>query len=198
MKRYLLLVPCLLILSAVALSACGGGGGSSDESKIEETIETAATTADPSNCTELETRKFVEQNALGASGNAVKECEKEAEEGEEKAESVDISNVSVNGEAATAEVAFTGGGFNGQALEVALVEEGGDWKLDEVVGFTKFDPAKLANAFEAKFSEEEEAIPAKLATCLSGAFGEMSQSEAEEVLFSGSAAGVEKLVASCE
>ncbi|HEY1853480.1 MAG TPA: hypothetical protein VGG40_02745, partial [Solirubrobacterales bacterium] len=92
LKRYILLVPCLLILSALALSACGGGG-SSDEGKIEETIETAATTSEASACTELETQKFVEQNTRTQGPSAVKTCEAEAEEGEDLAKSVDVSKV---------------------------------------------------------------------------------------------------------
>ena len=59
-----ILVP-LALLSAAALltlTACGGGGPS-DEDKIAETIEKAATTSDPSTCTELETQRFVEQNS---------------------------------------------------------------------------------------------------------------------------------------
>lgn len=198
MKRYPLLVPCLLILSAVALSACGGGGGGGDEGKIEETIETAATTSDPSNCTELETRKFDEQNTSVQGAAAVKECEKEAENGEdEPAESVDIANVSVNGEEATAEVALSGSKLGGQALEVALEKDGGNWKLDEVVGFTNYDPTKLAEALEAKFAEEKE-VPPKLASCIVKAFSEASQSEAEALLFSGNLKGIEELALGCQ
>jgi len=59
-----------------------------------------------------------------------------------KAEAVTISNVEVDGAKATAEVEFEGGGFNGQVLEVALVEAGGDWKLDQTTGFAKARPAE--------------------------------------------------------
>jgi hypothetical protein len=197
LKKYVLLVPCLLILSAVALSACGGGGGSSDEGKIEEAIETAATTSDPSNCTELETEKFLEQNEQAEGAAAVKECEKEAEENEEVAESVDVSNVSVNGEKASAEAAFSGGTFDGQALEIDLVKEGDNWKLDEVAGFTNYDPQKLAEAFEEQFEGNEE-IPAKVAACITEAFGSASQAEAEELIFSGSTEPIEELAVNCQ
>jgi hypothetical protein len=197
-KKHLLLVPCLLILAAVALAACGGGGGSSDEGQIEETIETSATTSDPSNCTELETQAFVEQNTGTQGGAAVKECEEEAEEGEETAESVDVSNVSVNGEEATAEVAFSGGSLDSQAVEVGLVKEGDNWKLNEILGFTEFDAAKLAESLQNKFAEEKEAIPANLATCIVEAFSEASQSEAEELTFSGSSKPIEELAEACQ
>jgi hypothetical protein len=194
-KRYLL-VPCLLILSAVALSACGGGGGSSDEGKIEEAIETAATTSDPTNCTQLQTPKFDEQNSPTEGGNAVKACEEEAEQGEEVAESVEVSNVSVNGEKATAEATFSGSGFDGQAVEINLVKDGGNWKLDQIAGFTSYDPTKLGEAFEERFAEEEGVDP-KLAACLTEAFSSASQAEAEELMFSGSQEPLEELIGTC-
>src|SRR5262249_50866387 len=140
-KKHVTLVPCLLILIAAALAACGGGGGDSseDEGKIETAIETAATSSDPSACTEIETLRFVEQNTQTEGSDAVAACEKEAEEGEDVADSVKITKVSVDGDAATATVAFSGGNFDGQGLEVALAKENKEWKLDEVLGFSEFD-----------------------------------------------------------
>jgi hypothetical protein len=196
LKRHLLLVPCLLILSAVALSACGGGGGSSDEGEIEEAIETTATTSDPANCTELQTQKFDEQNSQTEGAAAVKACEKEGEEGEEVAESAEVSNVSVNGEKASAEVAFTGGSFNGQAVELDLVNDGGSWKLDEVVAFTNYDPQKLEEAFEGSF-ESQGGISKQMTACIAEAFGGASKAQAEELIFGGSQKPLEELIVTC-
>jgi hypothetical protein len=195
-KRYLLLVPCLLIVSAVALSACGGD--SDDEGKIEDAIQTSATSSDPSNCTKLQTRKFDEQNSETEGAAAVAECEKESEDEEDQAESVEVSNVSVNGEDASAEVALSGGGLDGQTLEIDLIKDGSDWRLDEIVSFTDYDPKKLGEAFEERFEDEEVEIPAKIASCLAEAFGSASQSEAEELLFSGSQDAIEELVVNCQ
>lgn len=66
---------------------------------------------------------------------AVKTCEKEASE-ESGAESASVSNVEVDGSKATADVALTGGSLDGQGVEVALVKQGDQWKLDEITGFT--------------------------------------------------------------
>ena len=82
MNKRILVPLALLVLAALTIVACGGGG-SSDEDKITETIEKAATTSDPSNCTELETLRFVEQNSEEKGKAAVKSCEEEAEAGEE-------------------------------------------------------------------------------------------------------------------
>jgi hypothetical protein len=196
LKRYLLLVPCLLILSAAVLSACGGGGDS-DESKIEDAIETSATSADPSNCTELQTQKFDEQNAAVEGAAAVKECEKESEDEEDQAESVEVSNVSVNGDAASAEVALTGGGLGGQSVEINLVKDGDAWKLDEIARFTDFDAKALGESFAAGLEGKDE-IPAQIASCLAEAFSSASQSEAEELIFGGSREPLEELAVNCQ
>jgi hypothetical protein len=192
-----ILVPlALLALAALTLTACGGGGG--DEGKITETIETAATTADPSNCTELETQRFVEQNSEQKGKAAVKACEEEAEAGEEEAEGASVSNVSVDGEKATAQVEFEGGPLDSQALEVALVQEDGDWKLDQIEGFADYDGKALGEAFEKQFEEEEPSeLSPKQAKCISGKVAAASQAEAEELFLSGSSDAIIELAKGC-
>lgn len=196
MKKKLLLLPGLLILAALTLSACGGGGDS-DEGKIEDVIETSATGNDPANCTELQTRKFDEQNAGVEGATAVAECERESKEGEGQADSVEVSAVAVDGDAATAEVAFTGGSLDSQAVEVALVKDGGDWKLDEIVKFTQYDSKQLGEAFEERFGSSNEIDP-KITACLTEAFGSASQPEAEKLIFSGSQKPLEEVLLECE
>lgn len=185
----------MLVLFALGVGGCGGGG--SEDGAIEEVIETSATTADPANCTELQTQAFDEQNAQTEGAEAVEACEAEAEKGEGTAESVDVSNLGVDGESATAEVAFTGGGLDGQAVEVSLVEEGGAWKLDEILGFTEYDAGKFAAAFEAAAENEPELSP-DIASCVAEAFAQASQEEAEELAFSGREGPLAELVRDCQ
>ena len=70
-----------------------------------------------------------------------------------------------NGESATAEVEVEGSSLNGQGVEVELVEEGGNWKLNKFLGFTNFDAAALAEALEEELDKEEGVDP-KLAKCV--------------------------------
>jgi phage terminase large subunit-like protein len=192
-----ILVPlALLVLAALTLTACGGGG-SSDEDKITETIETVATTSDPSNCTELETLAFVEQNSQQKGKAAVKACEEEAEAGAEQAEGANVSNVSVNGSKATAEAEFEGGSLGSQSLEVELVEEGGTWKLDQIAGFANYDGKALGEAFEKQFKEEPGELSPEQAKCISGKVAGLGQAEAEEVFFGGSPEKIIELAQSC-
>jgi hypothetical protein len=192
-----ILVPlALLVLAALTITACGGGG-SSDEDKITETIEKAATTSDPTNCTELETLRFVEQNSEEKGKAAVKSCEEEAEAGEEEAEGANVSNVSVNGSKATAEVEFEGGPLGSQSLEVALVEEGGTWKMDQIEGFANYDGAALGEAFEKEFEEEAGGPSKEEAACISEAIAKSSKAAAEELFFAGSPEAIIKLAEGC-
>jgi len=191
-----ILVPLVLLASAALLpTACGGG--SSDKDKIAEAIETVATTSDPSNCTELETLRFAEQNTTEKGQAAVKACEAEAEAGEEEAEGANVSNVSVNGDKATAEAAFEGGSLGSQALEIALVNEDGQWKVDQIEGFANFDGKALGEAFEKQFEEEETELTPAQSRCIGGKIAGLSQAEAEEVFFGGSAEPIIELAQSC-
>lgn len=196
MNKRILVPLALLALAALVLTACGGGG-SSDEDKIAETIETAATTSDPSNCTELETLSFVEQNTTEKGKAAVKTCEEEAEAGEEEAEGANVSNVSVDGSKATAETEFEGGSLGSQSLEVELVEEDGTWKLDQIAGFASYDGKALGEAFQKQFEEEPGELEPEQAKCISGKIADLSQAEAEEVFFGGSADQIIELAQGC-
>jgi uncharacterized protein HemX len=194
-NRRLLVSLALVLVAALAIAACGGG--SSDESKITETIEKAATTTDPQNCTELETQRFNEQNSQKQGKAATKACEEEAEKGEEQAEGANVSNVSVNDEKATAEVEFEGGSLGSQTLEVALVQEEGDWKLDQVEGFAKYNGKALGAAFEKEFKENPEGLSPEQAKCIAGKVAAANQAEAEELFFGGSSEPIITLAKSC-
>lgn len=193
-KLHLLLLPALLVLG-LGLAACGGGG-ENDEGKIEEAIEKSATATDPAACTKYQTLHFLEETNQEGGKSAVKTCEEEAEN-EEGAQSASVSNVAVNGSKATAEVALTGSVFNGQTVEVALVEEGGQWKLNEVVKFTKFNQAKLVESFEREFSKASSEISPKFAACFIEAFEEADQPELEAMLFNGDEKAFEEIAGNC-
>jgi hypothetical protein len=189
----LLLLPCLLFLAGFAFAACGGGDD--ETSKVEETIETAATTTDPAECSKTQTQNFMEQTSQASGKAAVKKCEEEAEK-EEGAESAKVSNVEVDGSSASAEVALGGNIFDGQTLEVALVKDGDQWKLDEVVKFTEFDHGKFVKTFEGEIEKSGEAN-SKFATCFLEAFEEADQREVEELLFNSAGKGFEEIAKNC-
>ena len=197
MKTKLLLMPLALLVGVLALAGCGGGGGDSDEGKIEEVIEKSIASQSPKDCTTLQTVKFDEQSAQVKGKAAVKSCEEQAGEAEEP-ESSDVSGIKVDGEKATAEVAIEGSNFGGQTLELALVKEGGDWKLDQITGFAKLDQKALAEDFEKTFAEEADTVPPELAACVVEGFEAASKAEVEEILLSGESTAIEELAEGCE
>ncbi|HVQ58960.1 MAG TPA: hypothetical protein VMS60_08650 [Solirubrobacterales bacterium] len=187
---------CLLVFSALSVVACGNSGNS-DESQIEEAIEASATSTDPADCTKLETQRFMEQTTQSEGAEAVARCEKQATE-EKGSEAATASNIEVEGSKATADAAISGGSFDGQTVEVALVKEGNQWKLDELTGFAKFDTAKLIEAFEKTFADPSNRVSKSLASCLLESLEADSEEEFEGLMLSGSAKGFEEIAEACQ
>jgi hypothetical protein len=200
MKKSLVLLPLVLIASALALAACGGGGSSSGggeaEAAIEETIKESASSTDPSKCTELQTQAFNEQETASKGKEATENCESEAESGETEATKVSVSEVSVNGSKATAVAEIDGTALSGQGVELELVEEGGSWKMNKFLGFANYSGKALAESVEKEL-EGQEGVSASLAKCVSAGVAEFSQQEAEAVAFKGETEAIEKLAGSC-
>ncbi len=195
MKKPHLVLPFLLLAAVLTLAACGGSSGGGEDAKVEEAIEESATSTDPSKCTELQTALFNETETDQKGAEATKACEEEAKEND--TESVNVSNVSVNGEKATAEVEVEGSGLNGQGVELELVEEDGDWKLNKLLGFTNFDAAALGEALEEELGKQEGVDP-KLAKCVSEGVAGISQSDAESMVFEKNLEPIEEIAKSCE
>jgi len=192
-SKRLLPLAFVLAWSALALVACGG---SSDASQIEDVIETSASGTDPADCTTLLTRKFVEQTTQESGRAAIGHCEVEAERGE-GSKSARVARVEVDGSTATAEVTLSGGVFDGQSLEVELVKDGDQWKLDEVVKFTKLRKGKLVETFEREFSKPSSELSSTIYSCFVEVFKKAGQAEIEELLLSGSPKAFEELAESC-
>jgi hypothetical protein len=187
----------IVTLCVVALGpglGCGGDDGNEDEDQITGAIETAATSSEPSVCTELQTQRFNEQNT-GETGNAaLQSCRDSA--GEDQAESVDVSNIEIDGDNATADVAVTGSFLDGSTIDVALVKENAQWKLDELAGFVEFDREAYEAAFEEEVRSDEE-IPPRAADCIVEGFKGFSDEEAQEFLLSPGEGGGEELFSGC-
>jgi hypothetical protein len=187
-KRPLLVLPCLLAM--LLLAACGGGGddggGSSDEAQIEESIEQAAASKDPSKCTSFATAAYLEQTTGLTGEAAVEQCEKEAPETPDAG--VEVSSIEVDGERANAEVTLEGSDFDGQTVRIALAKEDGTWKTDEFVQFVDFDRAVLLKAIEEGLEEEDELTPS-FVSCFVEQFEQLPEAKLEETVLSAKRAG---------
>lgn len=201
MKKSLLILPLVLLASALALSACGGGSstasGGGDDAAIEGAIETAATSSDPSKCSEVQTQSYNETETGTTGAKSLEACEEAAEEEEtELAESVTVSNIEVEGEEAAAAAAFEGGALGGQVVATGLQEEDGDWKVDSFFAFIKYDPASLAASLESTLAEEGGISP-ELAACVAEGVEELTEEEVEMIFFEKEEEGFEEIVAAC-
>ncbi|MGZ5310219.1 MAG: Rv0361 family membrane protein [Solirubrobacterales bacterium] len=155
------LLAMLAVLLAVPfmLAACGGDDGDSDEDKITEVIETSATGTDPADCTELQTQAFNEQTTFETGEAATASCEEDAADNSDDPESVEVANVEVDGKSATAEVTFTGGGFDGSTLAVSLVKEDDQWKLDAIDDIPDFNAEGLKADLSKQLAADDELTP---------------------------------------
>lgn len=189
------LVAALVVALAGALGACGGG--ESDEDQITEVIETAVVSSDPADCTGLLSQRFVEQTTFEQGSAAIESCEKDAPDTSDNPKSVEVSNVQVEGETATAAVALTGGTFGGQTLELRLTRKGEDWKIDEIADISDFDLDAFAQSFEEELSSGEDPLTPKQAGCVGDQLAQGDPEKVKEVVLGGEAAPLVALIELC-
>ena len=210
MRKFLLPVFVVLALG-LGLTACGGGSDSSessgadstgaatqDESEIEAVIVDSVTRNEAVKCTEDLTQNFVEQSSDATGKAAVEECEEEATDESDDPDEVTVTEIAVEGSKATANVAFVGGPLDGQAVEVALVEDGSGWKLDELVSFAAVDKEALADAFEEQLAEGSGEFTPEQAKCFGDAIRSASDTQLEELVLHGSEEVAAELGEGCE
>jgi hypothetical protein len=89
-------------------------------------MDRALTSSDPAICDEIATTHFVQTFYNGS----ISECKKDAENTSDNPDSIDVTNVKVDGDKATADVTVHGGPNDGQKLTASFVTESGKWKLD--------------------------------------------------------------------
>jgi hypothetical protein len=176
------LLPVLLLSLGLALTACGAD---SDEDQVTEAIETSINSTDPADCTELLTQSFVEQTEFEQGQAAVRACEESAPETANKPDSVEVSDVEVDGDAATASVAFEGGNFDGQTLAISLVSEDDEWKLDRIDSFVEFDQEALAAAVEETAVKGDDPATPEQAACVAENFRTGPPDQVQAALLSG-------------
>jgi hypothetical protein len=100
----------------------------SDSAEIEEAITTVATSKDPGFCDAFLTQAYLEQMTGVKAPYADELCEEAARL--DAADAVDVTDVDVNGDEATATATYSGSSLDGSSLVVRLVRSDGDWKLD--------------------------------------------------------------------
>jgi hypothetical protein len=198
MKRTTLATAALavLVVASLSLAACGGSddsGSSDDQAQIKQAIDAAATSGDPAACTKYQTLKFTEQTSGGQGQAAVRSCEKDAQN--TAADSIDVSDIEVDGDSATATGHATGSIFDGQTIEVALVKENGQWKLDEFKGFQDFNKDAMIAAFTKQLGAEGN--PPQAIDCLKQQFQAASDEQIENTFIGNNPQAENQLFGPC-
>ena len=184
----------LALAATLAIAACGGDDGSEDEDQITESIEAAAVSGEPAACTENQTQRFTEQTTGETGEAAVTACEEDA--ADSVAESIEVSNIEVDGDAATAEGEVTGSFFDGQTIDIALVKEGDQWKLDELRGFVDFDRAAYLANIEEEVSSDEE-TPQQAVDCVTGNLEGLDDQQLQDLFINPDQQAEEQVFGSC-
>lgn len=182
--------------SAMVLVACGSDSGdsSADEKAITDAIVSSGTTDTPSECTELETQRFLEQVQSEKGAAAIAACK---EPDDNSADAIDVSGVQVDGDKATADSTITGGAFDGQTLRISLVKEEGKWKLDHLDAFKAFDKAKLVAAFSANFAQGSGSVTPQQGQCITAELDKLDDQKLQEIILSGDRNQLVPVVAPC-
>jgi hypothetical protein len=178
-SRRLLLVSVLVISSGVA--ACGGGD--SDGDQISGVIEEVITTTSDEHCTELETQRFVEQVNFATGSEAIESC-KDADP-DANADSVEVTNVQVDGDRATADALPEGSVFDGQTLRLSLVKEDDQWKLDHADDMVDFDQARFAESYAERLKAGDGPLSDAQAECVGSNLATGPRDVVETAILSG-------------
>jgi hypothetical protein len=192
------------LATALALAGCGGSGdgsttattGGTDQAQIADAIRTSVTSSDPADCTRLETQRFIEQIHFTTGAQALKACERDAPDTTDDPDSVDVTDVQVNGASATANVAFHGGGFDGSTLSMALVKGGDQWKLDRITAVPTFDLAAFSKAFTQRLSSNQN-VAGPATACITKALDSAGPDSVKGALISGESSQLLSLIAPC-
>jgi hypothetical protein len=188
----------LCLLGAVPVAGCGGGGGgktaAGGEAKVvASVVEKSALSRVPADCERTQTQRFMEQTQLDKGAAAIASCHKDATKPGQPT-GADVTNVAVDGTAATARVAFKGGDNDGQVVNVSLVKRAGAWKLDHLDSFAHFDRARFLKSAPSALAN---GTSKEAASCLLGRLKGLSDSAIEQLVVSGDQVRVLTLFKPC-
>jgi len=186
----------LLVLAWLAgFAACGGSEDATAE--IVAVIKRAVQSTDPADCTRLQTQRFLDQSELAKGKAAVKSCREDAKDTAGNPKSVAVSNVETSGDSAAARASFVGGDLDGQALNLRLIRDGEQWKLDHVDSFARFDRGRFLRASERALTRPPDALPKDTATCMVRRFGRLSDAAIQRVFVDADPGRVASLMGPC-
>lgn len=122
---------CAAVLATGALAGCGGDGSDRSTGQITQTLRTALTTNDPATLCRRALSLAMVVRVYGDLRSCL--AVEEQSRTERRAPSaVRVSQIKVDGDAATAVVALQGGDEGGARGALSLVRQDGVWRLDDL------------------------------------------------------------------
>ncbi|HEX8051731.1 MAG TPA: DUF2510 domain-containing protein [Thermoleophilaceae bacterium] len=120
----------LVVVLVLVLAGGGGDDGGGEEAKVEDRVKEAITGKEPEGCEDFLTTSFV-QKSTGLSGSeGVEACKKTR--GQNTVSDAEVKDVKVTGEKATATAIPGSGPLEDEELEISLVKQGDEWKIDDL------------------------------------------------------------------
>lgn len=192
------LLPALLV-PAVLLTACGGGDDSSsgDSARITDAIRNISIGSDPGACTEFATPRFLEQTEAERGDAAVDSCKQDQVDTADDPTAVETTAIKVEGDSATATTAFTGGTFDGQSLDLSLIEDDGEWKVDRIEDVPNLDVKKFAGAIEASVHRGSDPLNSEEAKCIGDQVRKAGSDQLTQIILDGDSDALGALIQAC-
>ena len=185
----------LSVLAALTVAFAVGCGddedSSADEAEVREAIEHIAGSTEPGDCTTYATQAYLEQTTFKAGEEAIAECEAQAG----TTAVVEVEDVAIDGDAATATVATTEGELEGTTVQAGLVQDGDTWKLDSLDDFVVFDRASYRDGLEERMTDDGN--QGQAIECVLANFDAIEDTELEGILLSGDPTQLARLAEGC-
>jgi hypothetical protein len=167
--------------------------GPGDEERIERRIEAVATGTDPYFCQDAVTVAYMEQITGSHRPFADDACEAASPH---PADSVKVSDISVDGDVATAAVTYTGGSLDGSTTRVRLIKEGGVWKIDRRLGFAHFDRAGFRRGYRVVVGQF--GSPAPAVRCALAHEARLTNAQVERSMLAGADPALTRISVACD
>ncbi len=177
-----------VVFVAVAIVHRPAAGRASSQHEIAYALRKIAAGRDPGSC-ELATVRYLEQASESRDGPAGLYWCRAGKARLLRPRAVAVSDVRVSGDHATAEVAYRGGGFSGSKLRFGLAKRGEWWKVDRLLGFTRFDRRAFAAVTREYLRTGPFAFSPSSARCAAAAFDRYSSGEIQRLYVAGRSLG---------
>ncbi|MGH2951329.1 MAG: hypothetical protein ACRDKX_04720 [Solirubrobacterales bacterium] len=135
------------------IGACGPSSDSAEDD-VRAVLDRAFVSFDADACSEILTQRALEQTQFTDAEDALESCIDDAEDPDDNAEAIEIPELEVNADTATATVTPQGGSIDGASMSVALVEDDG-WRIDRVTALEILDRDRFLDAGLAEIVEDD-------------------------------------------